>query len=440
MLLVVWLTFLLKNAVPGDYTESMLALQGISSEQEAIRKEAYIKTYTELHQHLPLFYFSILPGHYPDNVRSVKDPEKRSDFKVLLRLGFHHSDILKCLDNKNIVINCLLSADVDFNERKTISSLLVKFPSNISVVFNKNITINNNALALAWKKFSKSVASMQAKNKIGILPRFCWYGSENQFHLYIKQIVGGDFGISMKDGKPVLTKLSGAFKWTAVLVFFSLFFALLISIPAGLLSGNKEKGASGLLIRGLTMFFYSFPVFWLATLAITFFANSQMLPWLQIFPTPGNWYIAEQNFWQIFSQYIYQLILPVICLAIHDAALLTNMIRVSTITERSKTYTKAAFAKGLNTSQVLYRHILPNVSIQIISLLAGIVPSALAGSLVIELMFNIPGMGRLMVNSIYSQDWNVVFGALMVFTIITMSFNLLADLAYSFLNPKIKLA
>jgi peptide/nickel transport system permease protein len=440
MLLIIWLTFILKNAVPGDYTESMLALQGISTEQEVVRKEAYIKTYTALNQHLPLFYFSILPVHYPDNIRSVSDPEKRRNLKELLNQGFQHTHILRCLDYRDKVMQSLLSADVDNNERKSISAILIKFPNDIAAIRHTNARIKHKDLAVAWNNFRLSIDNMISESRTSLWPRICWFGSENQFHLFVKQIIGGDFGISMKDGKPVVSKLTGALKWTVVLVLFSLFVALIISIPAGLLSGKEEESRSGFLIRALTMFFYSFPVFWLATLAITFFANSQVVPWLQIFPTPGNWYMSDRTFWQTFGQYIHQLILPVICLAIHDAALLTNMVRINTVTEKSKTYAKAALAKGLNTSQVLYRHILPNVSIQIISLLAGMVPSALAGSLVIELMFNIPGMGRLMVNSIYSQDWNVVFGALMVFTVITMVFNLVADLAYAYLNPKIKLS
>jgi peptide/nickel transport system permease protein len=347
---------------------------------------------------------------------------------------------MSCLDEKNNVQKILLSSEVHQNERKKISALLAKFPENILSISNTEIEIEYGDLSLAWKNFRLSIKTMEARNINVILPRICWHGSKNQFHLYIMQITKGDFGVSMKDGKPVISKLSGALKWTAVLVFFSLFIALLISIPAGLLSGDREKSKLGLLIRSLTMLLYSFPVFWLATLAITFFANSQLFPWLQIFPTPGIWYASNQHIWQTFGQYIHHFILPIICLAIHDIALLTNMVSTNTVHEKNKTYVKAAMAKGLNNSQILYRHILPNVAIQLISLLAGMVPSALAGSLVIELMFNIPGMGRLMVNSIYGQDWNVVFGALMIFTLITMIFNLLADVAYSILNPKIKLA
>jgi len=134
------------------------------------------------------------------------------------------------------------------------------------------------------------------------------------------------------------------------------------------------------------------------------------------------------------------LVLPIICLVANDIAYLSRLTRNNIIFQQMKGFVTMAKAKGLDDRKILTRHILPNALIPIITIIAGSIPAGLSGSLIIEVIFNIPGMGRLMFDSIYSSDWNVVFGILIIISIFTIIFLLLADLLYGWLNPKIKLA
>jgi peptide/nickel transport system permease protein len=121
----------------------------------------------------------------------------------------------------------------------------------------------------------------------------------------------------------------------------------------------------------------------------------------------------------------------------NDFAFLIRLIKKQTIEQKHQLYVKMAIAKGLDEKSILTRHILPNVGIQILSVFTGSIPAAFAGSLIVEVIFNIPGMGRLLYHSINSSDWNVVFGILIVLAFLTIMINIIGDFMYVRLNPKI---
>ena len=159
---------------------------------------------------------------------------------------------------------------------------------------------------------------------------------------------------------------------------------------------------------------------------------------MDIFPAPGNWFFADHlSFFQTVANYSGQLILPVLCLAANDIAQLSRVVRNNVINQKSALYVKFALSKGLNSTQTLFRHILPNVMIPLITIIGARIPAGLSGALVIEVIFNIPGMGRLMFDSIFSADWNVVFGILIIISFFTITFMLITDLLYAIANPRI---
>lgn len=160
---------------------------------------------------------------------------------------------------------------------------------------------------------------------------------------------------------------------------------------------------------------------------------------MDIFPAPGNWYIPDgQSFVTTISQYSGQLILPVICLAANDIAQVSRVIRNNVVQQKKALYAKFARSKGLTGINTMFRHILPNVLIPMVTLIGGRIPAGLSGALIIEVIFNIPGMGRLMMDSINSYDWNVVFGILIVISFFTILFMILTDILYQIVNPKMK--
>ena len=144
------------------------------------------------------------------------------------------------------------------------------------------------------------------------------------------------------------------------------------------------------------------------------------------------------NFFEKIGQAFPFLILPALLLALHSAASGIRIVRNSAFAELKADYFITAKAKGLTNRRILWNHILPNAMLPVITLLVSSFPAALAGSVVLEVIFNIPGMGRLLYDSILFMDWSVVFGILIIMGLLTFIFYLIGDLLYAFLNPKIK--
>ena len=137
------------------------------------------------------------------------------------------------------------------------------------------------------------------------------------------------------------------------------------------------------------------------------------------------------------KQYL-NMVLPIICMVANDIAQISTIIRNNTAEQKSKTYILMARAKGLTDRSILSKHILPNILLPLITIAGGRLASGLSGALIIEVIFNIPGMGRLMYDSILGSDWNVVFGILIVLSVVTILFLTITDILYAWANPKIQ--
>ena len=134
------------------------------------------------------------------------------------------------------------------------------------------------------------------------------------------------------------------------------------------------------------------------------------------------------------------MVLPVVCLTITALPIIVRLTKRSVLSESIQPYVRALKAKGLEKKAIYRRHIVPNALLPIVTLVSNSFPVALAGSLIVEIIFNIPGMGRLMYTSIFNYDWDVCFAILLLISIITSLVLLLADIIYSRLNPKIRVS
>jgi len=271
-------------------------------------------------------------------------------------------------------------------------------------------------------------------------PTFKFNGLENQYHHWIKGIASGDFGNSLIDNRPVFAKIWEASRWTILMVFLGFFFIILFSFPIGVYVGMNEGKRFDRWFARLSFAFYSIPKFWLATMLIIFFTTAEYGKWTNVFPTVGMWYTGSgQAFLSMLSHSWTKLILPLLVIIIPDIAYMVRLLRSSIIEEKNKEYVKTAMSKGMSESQQIRSHILPNALVPSITLLAGTVPSAVASSLVIEVIFSIPGLGKLMFDSITSADWSIVFPILFIVSVLVVVVYLAADILVAMLNPKIDL-
>jgi peptide/nickel transport system permease protein len=428
--------FFLSKLVPGDRAESMLILQGVQPEASNYNRE-YQKIYLNEGLDKPLFYFSVLPHFYHDNVHSILDIQDKYLTQKWQSEKYHNNKIIEVLNERRILISNL---EKDTSKKFTHVLKNLRFEDDVNHLIHWFDTLQ--LFPIAFKDdvmaFRSALSSMEVTKVTWYYPKFVWHGSGNQFHHWAISVFKGDLGQSIKDGRQVSHKISKAIRWTLLLAILSMSIALMISIPTGLYSGYYSNTW---IAKGTNFFWlllYSIPVFWLASILILYATSDRYGTWLNIFPAPGIWYVPDdQSIWKTIIQNSQQLVLPVICMVANDIAQISTIIRNNTEEQKSKTYILMARAKGLTEANILIKHILPNVLLPLITIAGGRLASGLAGALIIEVIFNIPGMGRLMYDSILSNDWNVVFGILIVLSVVTILFLTITEILYAWANPKI---
>ncbi len=428
--------FFLSKLIPGDHAESMLILQGVQPEASNYNRE-YQKIYLKEGLDKPLFYISVLPHFYHDNVHSILDIQDRYLTQKWQSEKYHSKKIIEVLNERQVLIS---NIEKDTSKKFTHVLKNLQFENDVKQLIRWCDTLQPSPTAFKddVKNFKSALSSMDVTKVTWYYPKLVWHGAENQFHHWAISVFKGDLGQSIKDGRPVSQKISKAIRWTLLLAILSTSIALMISIPTGLYSGYYSNTW---IAKGSNFFWlvlYSIPAFWLASLLILYTTSDRYGSWVHIFPAPGIWYVPDgQSMWKTIIQNSHQLVLPVICMVANDIAQISTIIRNNTEEQKSKTYILMARAKGLTEGSILIKHILPNVLLPLITIAGGRLASGLAGALIIEVIFNIPGMGRLMYDSILGSDWNVVFGILIVLSIVTILFLTITEIFYAWANPKI---
>lgn len=246
-----------------------------------------------------------------------------------------------------------------------------------------------------------------------------------QFLNWIAQMAKGDFGTSISQQSPVLDLIIPSFGVTASLVLPAVALASLIAIPAGAISAWKQNTKSDTLIITLATIALSIPSFWLGLMFLLFFGVK-----LDLFPVVG--YISLQ---ENFQDGINYLVLPVISLALIEAGVLVRLMRSSTVDISRLEYITHARAKGANESRVLWRHALPNAMAPTWTMIGLTLGSLLGGAVVTETVFSLPGMGRLMVESIFARDYPVIQGCMVFIIMAYVCVNLIIDATYPLFSP-----
>jgi peptide/nickel transport system permease protein len=245
---------------------------------------------------------------------------------------------------------------------------------------------------------------------------------------WLGQIARGDLGQSLYNKTRVSEELVWRMPTTVALVSLALLFSVAIGIPAGLLSAALRNSWIDHAARLLTLVGLSLPSFWLGLMLIIFFSL-----WLDLLPIVGYEPITR-GFWKA----IPYLILPSLALGARFAALLTRFTRSSMLEILGQDYVRTAWAKGLQDRVVLMRHALRNALIPIVTVIGIEVGILLGGSAVIETVFVLPGVGQLVVRSLYNRDLPVIQGLILYVAVVYILVNLVVDLAYTYLDPRLR--
>ncbi len=248
-----------------------------------------------------------------------------------------------------------------------------------------------------------------------------------QFGNYVKGVVQGDLGKSYSYNEPVSDLLMDTFPNTAILAGFSILLALLIGVPIGIISATKQYSIFDYISMILALIGISMPIFWLGLMLVLVFSVN--LGWL---PSMGMGSL-QSGLWD----YVSHLILPTICLATIPAANFARITRSSMLETINLDYVKALRAKGLSEKVVIWKHGLKNALPPIITVLGMQISSSLGGAILTETIFSWPGMGKLMVDAINNRDYGLVQGSVLYLAFIYVAINLIVDIVYMYINPKI---
>jgi peptide/nickel transport system permease protein len=257
-----------------------------------------------------------------------------------------------------------------------------------------------------------------------------------QYGRWLRRIAVGDFGVSFAaDGRPVLDKISEALPITLLLNALSLAFILIMSIPIGVYSATHRYSALDRVTTVLVFLGFAMPTFWLALLCMMLFGVE--LGWFPISGLQSLQYDQLSTF-ERFVDRARHLVLPVVISSVTSLAGLSRYMRSSMLEVIRQDYITTARSKGLSERVVIYRHALRNALLPVVTILGLSVPGLIGGAVIFETMFAIPGMGRLFYDSVMQRDYMVVMGVLVMGAVLTLVGNLLADIMYAIVDPRLR--
>ena len=249
-----------------------------------------------------------------------------------------------------------------------------------------------------------------------------------QYRSWITSAVQGDLGRSLITRRPVTQELLKRINLTCHLAVMSIIVAMLIALPVGVLSAVKQDTASDYMARFLAVLGLSLPDFWLATVIITFLAI-----WFQWIPP-----IGFAPLWQDPVRCLSQLLIPALIIGARLAAVSMRMTRSSLLEVLRQDYVRTARAKGARERAVIVRHALKNAFIPVVTVIGQQFSVLLGGTVIVEVIFLQPGVGSLMLDAVLLRDYTLIQGAVLFFAGVIVVTNLLVDLSYAWLDPRIR--
>ena len=439
LLLLVLFSFFLSRVLPGDPAKYILTFnssQVVSSSDG--RTKSYERQYRQLGLHLPYFYCSMESRLLPDSFVHLPD----NDFKFLLcSLSYYsgnpnrsYSLAKKIIGNNGSEIFKLKIQNVGVSS--AIDDLLLN-PNEIGI---------NQSLLADLAKLKEDHNNYYWKRWI---PTIRW-NTENQFHLWCfgrrsdgsgyvsRGIIKGDFGKSWTRGGDVFEMM----KYPFLLTLFLSVFVLMITFPLALLLGGwltlHQRKWYAKIQKPLLIFTYSIPTFWMGTALLLFFANPRMLDWLPsaspVLETKsgfGSWFVS------LVSQWNY-LIIPLIALGYSTLIYLSQLVFELLKDELQKPYVMTLRAVGLSEIKIIFYYSMKNVMVPLIVSGMSVFPLLLGGSVIIDFLFTMPGMGSLMLQACDQKDFPVISGVLFVTGLVTIFSFALTDLFTSQINPLIR--
>lgn len=251
-----------------------------------------------------------------------------------------------------------------------------------------------------------------------------------QYLRWLGGVVTGDFGTSFYTRQPVASEIASKITVSAEVGLLALLITVMLAIPIGILSAVMQDSLPDYLLRGGAILFYAIPGFWIATLVLVF--GSMWFNW-----APSIEYV---DFWRDPVKNLQHVYLPVLLLALAPIGNMIRLVRTQVLEVIRQDYVRTARAKGLAPASVYTRHVLRNSLLPIVTTIGLLVPSVVAGTVIFEQIFLLPGMGRYLLEAIQRLDLYVIMGTNLFFGALLILANLAVDMSYGFIDPRVRMA
>lgn len=431
--------FIISVNAPGDPVDRILSGSGDENQTNNIFKsDQYLQYRKTLGLDLPVFYLSVRSLAEPDTLNRVANKQHREWLLSLCRYYGNWNEVSNLYKK---IINGIVASNDIIVKQQLLQLFSLSEPSviqqRVSALQNKDIYLNQTKTA-----FSK-LQSHQSKWKTYIPVLAFHY--PNQYHSWLfgngihKGAIRGDFGVSYINHQPVGERILQRCGWTLFFSLTSVLFAYLISIPIGVKAGSNLGSKFDKTTSFVLFLFYSLPAFWFATLLLMLFANPDIL---QIFPVsgikPATGYPVDSSLFERIQISIPYLVLPLIAYTYSSIAFISRMLRSTMQEVMKQEYIKTARAKGLSEHTVLYRHAFRNSLLPLITIFGNVFPALLSGSVILETIFSIPGMGAETVMAVQNFDYPVIVAVFTISGVLALIGYLLADILYAVADPRIR--
>lgn len=459
LVLVSLLAFLLLRSMPGDPVDRWLSGGGAAMKgQPALLKAEKAKIRKQLGLDLPVFYCSVATLAHPDTLHRIVNPEYRIWLGRLVE-NSGNWEAVEAFGGAVLDYQNKIAADVPYHVSSRVSrwstvsdleELRMAIDSLISEDIDPELSFAKEEMAI--RKNLEEMTEHAAVWKTWI-PAVHFHG-ENQYHRWLfgdgnwltgagavhsKGILRGDFGWSLRTRQPISERLGSRIGWSLLFSLLAIFIALGISLPLGTwMAARANRGFDRL--TGLVVFaLFSMPVFVAGVLLLMLFANPDVLNWFPVSFYDSSQLQNDASSLEHWSRLWPHLVLPLITYSYGAFAFLSRTVRASVMEVLPADFMRTARAKGLSESQVLFRHGLRNALLPVITILANVLPSALGGSVLIESIFSIPGMGLEVFQAVGFRDYPVVIAIVTLAGLFTIVGYLLSDLAYAWADPRIRI-
>lgn len=329
-----------------------------------------------------------------------------------------------------------LSDDLSVEQAQRLITLLHQIRGGGPVIQDSDDDLAQQETIASWHEWwRREESSFVAFDRV---QRVTAMVTETQYFKWIIRVFTLSFGVSQRDGRPIIRKLTEKLPTTLLLSLLSVLLAYGLAIPLGIMSALKRDTLGD---RAMTIFLfvlYSLPVFWTATLAIQHLCG---VSGPALFPLGGLTSDGAESWswWRRGLDIAHHLILPVICLSYVSLAVLSRYQRVAMLEVLSQDYIRTARAKGLGGFRVIVVHATRNALLPVVTLLGLQLPYMISGAVIVERIFNIPGMGLETFEAIRSHDYNWIMAVVTLSAVLTMFGILMSDVVYALIDPRVRL-